>query len=703
MSGTVISTYTTAGLVLSNTSQNPITVAQTGEIDAAATNAISGISLASPWTIENFGTLESTWQTVTLGTTVGIGIGISLAGSGIIINGSASDHTADITASAYGIVLEASGTIENFGTIRGSSLVQGGRYSVGIKGDAHIVNGSASDTTAYIGGGAAIEGGSYLANYGTINATIGYAVSRLGGATVVNGSAIDRTALIAGEGGGVSLEGGTLTNFGTIFTAESDPSSYGAVLDGHGLLINDGLITGRGGVIGLSQGDTLINAGTIIGDNGTGNAVYLDAGAGAYAKLIIDPGAVFEGKVAGPDAVTMELASGSSSGTISGLGTQFTDIKTIAIDTGAAWLLSGDSAGLAAGEVISGFDVGDTLVLEGFTATSSIVTPGQVILSDGTVSETLSISTDLTTPEFHISNVADGTEITLCYLRGTHIATPHGDVPVEALAIGDAVVTRFGGIQRIKWLGRQSYDRRFIERNAAKLPVKIAAGALGDGLPGRDLFVSPGHSVLLGGQLVLAHLLVNGVTITQGEAPALVEYIHIEFETHDCVLAEGMWAESFANGPGLRAQCHNAAEFYEFYPDDVTPDALRLCAPRPESGRALEAALLPVAVRAAAMVVPGALRGFIDGIGADGLIRGWARDVAHPELPVLLAMLYRGEVIGTALASAHRADLTAAGLGRCSFSFQAPAGLTPRDVAVCRVVDGAGLALEEALAAKLTA
>jgi hypothetical protein len=293
----------------------------------------------------------------------------------------------------------------------------------------------------------------------------------------------------------------------------------------------------------------------------------------------------------------------------------------------------------------------------------------------------------------------------LCFLRGTGILTPRGMVPIEALAVGDEVVTHFGGISQVKWLGRQAYDSRFAARNPAKMPVRIKAGALAEGQPRRDLFVSPGHSLLLGGQLVLAQFLVNGLSITQGEAPELIEYIHIELDGHDCVLAEGCWAESYADAPGMRAQYHNAADFAALYPDHVAAAALSLCAPRPERGAALEAALMPVVARAAAGCQPGALQGYVECIGAEGLISGWALDQEHPHLPVMLDILCRGKVRGTVLAREERLDVAAAGFAsaRCGFSFQLEAGLAPADVTLRRAADRARLALLPSLAAALAA
>jgi hypothetical protein len=178
---------------------------------------------------------------------------------------------------------------------------------------------------------------------------------------------------------------------------------------------------------------------------------------------------------------------------------------------------------------------------------------------------------------------------------------------------------------------------------------------------------------LLDDTLVLASRLVNGVTVTQARPKADVHYVQIELSGHDCVVAEGAWAETFADAPGLRAQFHNAAEFYAMYPDAPPAEALRLCAPRPERGAKLAAALMPVVERAG--VAPGRLEGWLE-YAADWKITGWARDLAHPDLPVPLEILTGDHVIGTVLACDFRADLARAGKGRCAFRFVPPKRLT---------------------------
>jgi hypothetical protein len=298
----------------------------------------------------------------------------------------------------------------------------------------------------------------------------------------------------------------------------------------------------------------------------------------------------------------------------------------------------------------------------------------------------------------------------MCYLRGTRLLTPAGEVAVEDLKIGDTLVTRFNGYRRIKWIGRQSFAQAFVRNNFEQIPVRIAAGALASNVPKRDLFVSPAHSMLVDGKLLLAKNLVNGLTITQDWVPEEIHYYQPEFETHDCVLAEGAWSESYGDTPELRGTFHNVAEFYELYPhhEDVAVQAL--CAARPEAGAVLDAALRSVIARARAMlpaaVAPGPLKGWIDDIDADGKIAGWAFDPHYPSLPVLLEIMLRGTVVASVLACDYRADLAAAKIGRGRAMFEvilagAREAALAGELMIRRADDGALLTLSEACLRKL--
>jgi len=122
----------------------------------------------------------------------------------------------------------------------------------------------------------------------------------------------------------------------------------------------------------------------------------------------------------------------------------------------------------------------------------------------------------------------------------------------------------------VKWIGYRAYDGRFDAGNRTILPIRIAAGALAEGVPVRDLCVSPGHALCLQGLLVRAEDLVNRLTITQEEAAERSEYFHIELDAHDIIIADGAPAESYIDCDN-RGKFHNAAEFARLHPDDDRP------------------------------------------------------------------------------------------------------------------------------------
>ena len=159
--------------------------------------------------------------------------------------------------------------------------------------------------------------------------------------------------------------------------------------------------------------------------------------------------------------------------------------------------------------------------------------------------------------DLRVLNVLGYTLAAACYAAGTRIRTPRGDVPIEALHVGETVLTRFAGTARIRWIGTRRIDCRRHPDPAEVRPVRVAAHAFGPGLPERDLLLSPDHAVALDGALVPIRLLANGGSIAQDPACAEVRYLHLELDRHDLIFAEGLAAETYPDS-GNRALFENA-------------------------------------------------------------------------------------------------------------------------------------------------
>ncbi|MCU0912648.1 MAG: Hint domain-containing protein [Rhodobacteraceae bacterium] len=146
-----------------------------------------------------------------------------------------------------------------------------------------------------------------------------------------------------------------------------------------------------------------------------------------------------------------------------------------------------------------------------------------------------------------------------CFTCGTLIATPEGAVPVESLRPGDLVLTRDSGAQAVRWIGMRHLSAAELTLQPQVRPVTFAAGSMGRGLPLRDLTVSPQHRMLvqsadaemLFGEaevLVPARHFAGRTGIAQRVPPAGVTYIHLLLDSHEILLSEGVWSESFQPG-----------------------------------------------------------------------------------------------------------------------------------------------------------
>ncbi|MDG2341093.1 MAG: Hint domain-containing protein [Paracoccaceae bacterium] len=150
--------------------------------------------------------------------------------------------------------------------------------------------------------------------------------------------------------------------------------------------------------------------------------------------------------------------------------------------------------------------------------------------------------------------------ILICLCRGTLIDTPCGPVAVEDLHIDDLVTTADGDAAPLRWMGSRKISKAELKLQPDLHPIKIRKGALDDGVPSRDLWVSPNHNILIRDWraqllfsedevLVPAKALIDDGAITRDTTVSGTEYFHLLFDSHQIILTEGAPTESFFPGP----------------------------------------------------------------------------------------------------------------------------------------------------------
>lgn len=246
------------------------------------------------------------------------------------------------------------------------------------------------------------------------------------------------------------------------------------------------------------------------------------------------------------------------------------------IDGGSPHTFDGTAIYNATITYIDGSTATVSLVVFQDTAGNTYIAPEKTANADQTVLEAAAIRSvtldSLNGNEFSglAANRQEWNFVT-CFTAGTLIETPLGAVAIEALQVGDLVATLDHGVQKIRWIGSSS-----VKAVGNFAPVVICKNALGNT---RDLLVSPQHRMLVSGWkaellfgetevLCAAIHLINGDTIYRREGEQ-IEYIHMMFDTHEIIFAEGCASESFhpgVQGMGVLAE-ETRAEIYELFPN----------------------------------------------------------------------------------------------------------------------------------------
>jgi len=127
-------------------------------------------------------------------------------------------------------------------------------------------------------------------------------------------------------------------------------------------------------------------------------------------------------------------------------------------------------------------------------------------------------------------------------------------------------------VATVKWIGYRTLRKARIPAKDAirAFPITFKKDSVAKNVPHRDVTVSPHHLVLVDGSLIPAMVLVNGKTITQDFSLQSFQYFHVELDSFDILLADGLPAESYVD-MGNRSMFENA-DTVDLHPDFSAPN-----------------------------------------------------------------------------------------------------------------------------------
>ena len=487
-----------------------------------------------------------------------------------------------------------------------SGLVIGGP---GLVDTLDIVSGGVAVSTTIVAGGVAyaFSGGTAaytnVSNAGNLlvsaGGTAAYTNVSLGGKVVISPGGSATSTAVGFEGQLIVSGGGSATNTmvspGAAVSVSQDVAagqvSSGVVVGPYSSLdielggVTTGTMILSGGYELVSSGGT--EFGTIIGAGGneTVSGTSIDTDVGGELDLWQQGALLSNATITGSGVVDQLVGGHVSNVTITDSGSltlQFGDVASGAIAfSGDGSLVIQDSTAPTA--VLSGFGSGNTIDYQGlayFDSATATVEGQTLVLTAGYYGQETRVlqlagnyagATFTLAPDGNPSSSNDyagGTLITVtnmpCFAAGTLIATDHGPVAVEHLAVGDRVLTIEGVAEPILWIGSRAIDCRRHPNPNLIMPVRIRAHTFAPGEPAQDLFLSPDHAIFAEGVLIPVKHLVNGSTIAQLTVDA-VTYYHVELSHHAVMLAEGLPVESYRD-TGDRSAFANADGVTQLHP-----------------------------------------------------------------------------------------------------------------------------------------
>jgi hypothetical protein len=345
----------------------------------------------------------------------------------------------------------------------------------------------------------------------------------------------------------ISIQGFTVVGDAASYTlakALAQYSTSNANVDGNGIVVesagggqvpnhitiqNNTVYDEPGGGIGVIGADYVQILNNTVHDNAHWSA-YGNSGISIASSVNSDTKSGVHDIISGNTSYNnTELVPFFAVGTI-------TDGEGIILDTNTGFtgeiLVQGNTTYGNSGAGIESF-LTNNAVINGNTSYANLTNPlaasdGQIFINSST-NDVVTNNTTVSPP---------------CFLAGTRIATPRGEVPVEQLVAGDTLSTNSGAAQPIVWIGTGRVLATRGRRNAAT-PVIVRKGAIADNVPYRDLRMTKGHSLFIDGALIPVEYLINHRTILFDDHAQEVSIYHIELAGHDVLIADGAPAESY--------------------------------------------------------------------------------------------------------------------------------------------------------------
>ncbi len=530
---------------------------------------------------------------------------VSSSGTEYVDNGGSSisaqilTSNANIIVSSGGFATDAK-IISGYATVYDNGTMVNGSIQSGI---ITVSGGRVANINADNGGGFDVSGGNVSALH--INTGSFINLYNGGSATDITGSGSN----LSDGNGGVNVFGGTLTGAsfqdgstlsatgGTIQNVTFNSNGYGfasnatltsTTINANGNLVvydgattNNTVVSGTNAFEAVSAGGSSINA--IISDSGN---EYANAGATIINPTAESGGAITihsQGVLSNATIQNGASLSIESGGQLSGSVTlQNGGTAAIYSDAGGTIVMDGDTTNT--GLVISGLTEGGIVstVISGFNGTSGGDSDGIVLdgIKEGDVQDVSYDANDTNKVWINLKNghsiglTIDGVSkygnalvvgddgnliYEVCFLRGSMIRTPDGDVAVENLVTGDDVITYDWHTKQeitrpVVWIGKaQCSVRPDLPDDEAGYPVRVCKNAIADGVPYKDMLITAEHCLFFDSKFVPVRMLVNGISIFYDKSITSYDYYHVETDQHSVITADGMLTESYLDTGNRRA------------------------------------------------------------------------------------------------------------------------------------------------------